>query len=114
MHQPGRNVALGSAVDSLTTALVGRWSDPMSEPPCAREREHGFERPVGQNLWRLESFVKQVGEFASCRKPRLFLVVRNFHTGVVFEVLLLLDCDGCSKFFFQRLLQTRESERWRG
>ena len=44
----------------------------------AREREHGFERLVGQNLWRLESFVKQVGEFASCRKPRLFLVVKSF------------------------------------
>ena len=113
MHQPGRNVALGSAVDSLPTALVGRWSDPVSEPRCAREREHRFERPVGQNLWRLESFVKQVGELASCRKPRLFLVVRNFHTGVVFEVLLLLDCDGCSEIF-QRLLQTREGERWRG
>ena len=60
MHQPGRNVALGSAVDSLTTALVGRWSDLVSEPRCAREREHGFERLVGQNLWRL-AVLRQTG-----------------------------------------------------
>ena len=37
----------------------------MSEPHCVRERESDFERLVGQNLWRLESLVKQVGYFAS-------------------------------------------------
>ena len=33
-----------------------------------RERESHFERLVGQNLWRLESFVKHVGDFASSGK----------------------------------------------
>ena len=33
-----------------------------------RERESDFGRLVGQSLWRLESLVKQVGEFASSGK----------------------------------------------
>ena len=37
----------------------------MSERHCVREREIDFERLVGQNLWRVEFLVKQVGEFAS-------------------------------------------------
>ena len=40
----------------------------MSEPHCVTERESDFERLVGQNLWRLESLVKQVGDFASSGK----------------------------------------------
>ena len=68
MHDPGRSVASSLAVASLPTALVGRWSAPVSEPYCVRERESDFERLVGQNLWRLESLVKQVGDFASSGK----------------------------------------------
>ena len=55
------------------------------------ERETDFERLVGQDLWRVESLVKQVGEFVSYGKaeivpcgeelPRVF-------PGVVFETLL--------------------------
>ena len=68
MHCPGRNVALALAVASLPSALVGRWSAPASEPHCVRERASDFERLVGQNLWRLESLVKQVEDFASSGK----------------------------------------------
>ena len=59
MHNPGRNVALALAVASLPSALV--WNAPVSEPHCEKERESDFERLVGQNFWRLESLVKQVG-----------------------------------------------------
>ena len=68
MHNLGRNVARALAVASLASALVGRWSVPVSEPHCVRERESDFERLVGQNLWGLESLVKQVGDCASSGK----------------------------------------------
>ena len=55
----------------------------MSEPHCARERESDFERLVGQNLWRPESLVKQVGYFASSEKADAGVL-----PGAVFEILL--------------------------
>ena len=69
------------SVAGLPSTLVGRSSAPVSEPHCVRERQTDCGRLVGQNLWRLESPLKQVGEFASSRKvhPRLCLVVRNVH-----------------------------------
>ena len=78
---------------------------PGSKPHCVREGETDVERLVGQNLWRLESLVKQVGEFAPSRRvetvpcgeelPRLF-------PGVAFEILPR----GCSAVY-QWLFQTR-------
>ena len=65
MQAPGRKVAFALAVARLRSALVGRWSAPVPEPHCVRERKSDFERLVGQNLWRLESLVKHVGDFAS-------------------------------------------------
>ena len=63
----------------------------MSEPHCERERASDFEGHVGQNLWRLESFVEQVGDFA-------FSGTADFYSrgegltrvlqGAVFEILL--------------------------
>ena len=91
MHNPGRNVALALAVAGLPSALVGRWTAPVSEPHCVRERESDFERLVGQNLWRLEFLVKQVGDFASSGKvdevPRGEERARLFQ-GAVAEILL--------------------------
>ena len=56
-----------------------------------REQESDFERLVGQNLWRLESLVKQVGDFASSGKadavPCGEEPTRVF-PGAVFEILL--------------------------
>ena len=81
----------------------------MSKPHCVRERETDFERLVGQNLWRLESLVKQVGDVASSGKvgtvpcgeehPSVF-------PGAVFDILphvgeglaaQLVDCGRRSK-----------------
>ena len=72
MHNPARKLVLALAVACFPSALVGRWSAPVSEPYCERERESDFERLVGQNLWRLESFVKQVGDFASSGKADFY------------------------------------------
>ena len=68
MHNPGRNVALALAVASLSSAPIGRWSAPVSVPHSEKERESDLEQLVGQDLWRVESLVKQVGEFASSGK----------------------------------------------
>ena len=65
MHTPGRNVAPVLAAASLSSALVGRWSAPVAEPHCVRERESDVERLVGQNLWRLETLVRPVGDLGS-------------------------------------------------
>ena len=91
MHCPGRNVALALAVASLPSALVGNWSALVSEPHCVRERESDFERLVGQNLWRLESLVKQVGYFASSGRDDPVLCgkePRRVFPGAAFEILL--------------------------
>ena len=94
MHNPGRNVALALAIAGLPSALVGRWNAFVSELHCVRERETGLERLVGQNRWRIESFVKEVGEFASSGKVHPEIVLcgeerpRVFPVG--FEVLCIL------------------------
>ena len=59
-----RRVPRALAVASLPKRS-GRWSAPVSEPHCVRERETAFERLVGQNILRPQSLVKQVGDFAS-------------------------------------------------
>ena len=66
MHNPG-NVAFALAVTSLRSALVGPLLCPRH---FLTRRETDFERLVGQDLWRLESVIKQVREFASHRKSR--------------------------------------------
>ena len=90
MHNPGRNVALALAVAGLPSALVGRWSVLVSEPHCVKERESDSEPFVGQNIWRLESLVKQVGDFASSGKVDTVTCgeepTRVF-PGAVFEIL---------------------------
>ena len=72
------NVVFALAVAGLPSALVGRSSAPVSERHCSRERKTDSERLEGQ---RLESLVKQVGQFASSGKvyPENFFVLRNFH-----------------------------------
>ena len=63
----------------------------MSGPHCARERESDFERLVGQNLWRLDSLVKQVGDFASSGKVGTVPCGEEptrASPGAVFEMLL--------------------------
>ena len=56
-----------------------------------RKRESDFERLVGQNLWRLESLVKQVEGFASSARDDTVLCgeepTRVF-PGAAFEILL--------------------------
>ena len=63
----------------------------MSEPHRERERESDFERLVGQNLWRHESSVKQVRDFASSGKADIEArgeeATRGF-PGAMFEILL--------------------------
>ena len=63
----------------------------MSEPHFVRERESKIERLVGQNLWRLESLVKQVGEFATSGKVETVLCGEErppVFPGVVCEMVL--------------------------
>ena len=91
MHNLGRNVALALADASLSSAPVGRWRAAASEPHCERERASDFERHVGQNLWRVESLVKQVGDFASSGKADFYSrgeVPTRVLQGAVFEILL--------------------------
>ena len=90
-QDPARNVASALAVAGLPSAVVGRGNASVSEPRCVRERETDFELLVGQNFWRLESLVKQVGEFTSSGRvetvpcgeelPRVF-------PGAVFNIFL--------------------------
>ena len=88
MHDLERSVVCSLAVASVPSALVGRWSALVSEPHCERERESDFERLVGQNLWRLESLVKQVGDFSPhLEKPICTLMLKNRH--VCFKELFL-------------------------
>ena len=64
---------LALAAAGLPSAPFGRWSAPVSEPHCERQRVSDFERLFGQNLWRLESFVEQVGDFALLWNSRCLL-----------------------------------------
>ena len=104
--------------------LVGRWSAAVSEPHCVRERDSDFERLVGQNFWRPEPLVKQVGDFASPGKadtvPCGEEPTRVF-PGAVCEIFLDIggeigsaaDLDCCSEIY-QWLSQTRKDEWWHG
>ena len=81
---------LALAAAGLPSAPFGRWSAPVSEPHCERERASDFERHFGQNL---ESFVEQGGDFASSgtadfysRAEELTRVLQ----GAVFEILLYI------------------------
>ena len=124
MHCPGRNVALALAVASLPSALVGRWSALVSEVHCVRKRESDFERLVGQNVWRLESLVKQVEGFASSGRADTVpcgTEPRRVFPGAAFEILLPIGGRLAAQLiltvgqiFYQWLSQTCKDECWRG
>ena len=113
MHNPGRNIALALAVAGVPSALVCRWSAPVSEPHCVREQASDFERLIGQSLWRLESLVKRVGDFASSGKVdtvRCGEEPTRVFPGAAFEILLHTG-ENWQQLILTADLESRSAER---
>ena len=78
--------------DTCTTLEdKSRWPLLLLVSPVRSERRRNWFRAACDNLWSLESLVKQIGEFASSRKVETVLCgedLPRLFPGVVFEILL--------------------------